>query len=339
MRTHGLRALARTSRERALASRLELTAFQQGADVIQFADAAADASTALWFDTRHFGLKLGMAEGLGLRTSDGAEWALAVAMQTGSAITQFTALAPEDLADHPPETVKLPATNGWLLTCTRERFREVLLLGPSYDETLAMLGRHTRRNIRNARKAALSKNLAFTFWSDGSGMQTEARVALGRNMQPYPLTETRMRRLEAYADAAGQPFRSVLQTAEGQAISYSCGYIDRQTAYLVYQLNDSEWSALGPSLMNRAFLMEALINLGCREIVFVHGCSGILMHACIPMTLDRYVVVRDSALAHAAVRLIRKLRPKSRIVKVLNASLTAVAPEAGGNLGGHDGQN
>src|SRR3954447_17550712 len=72
MRTRGLRALARTPRERALASRLESTAFQQGASVVQFADALRDASTALWFETRQFGLKLGIAEGIALRSADAA---------------------------------------------------------------------------------------------------------------------------------------------------------------------------------------------------------------------------------------------------------------------------
>src|SRR5947209_786271 len=76
METRGLRALARTSRERALVSRLELTAFQQGAHAFEFADAGADASTALWFRTRQFGLPVGVIEGLTLRSASAAEWAL-----------------------------------------------------------------------------------------------------------------------------------------------------------------------------------------------------------------------------------------------------------------------
>src|SRR3954470_5451256 len=95
--TQGLRALARTSRERALTSRLELTAFQQGASTVQFADAAHDAS-ALWFKTRKFGFNLGIAEAIALRSVDPAEWALRIASETGSRITLLTALAPEEFA-------------------------------------------------------------------------------------------------------------------------------------------------------------------------------------------------------------------------------------------------
>jgi hypothetical protein len=320
MRTRGLRALARSSRERALASRLELTAFQQRASAVQFADAVRDASTALWFETRKFGFNLGITEGIALRSAHAAEWAVHIANETGSAVTQLTAPAPEEFAGREAETVRLASKRGWLLTRTRARFREVMLLGPSYEATLTMLGKHTRRNIRIARKTAAATDLTFTFSRDGTKILREAHVELGQTTEPYPLAEPRMRRFEAYADMAGQPFRSVITSVTGTILSYSCGFIDKQSAYLIYQLNSSKWSELGPSLMHRAYLIEALADLRCQELVFVHGCSGILTHACLPMDFDRFIVLRDTAAGRATASLIRKLRPKSRIGRVLTAA-------------------
>ena len=316
-----LRALARVPAERALISRLELTAFQRTARVLQFAAADFDVSAALWFEPR-FGLKLGIVEGLALRSGCASDLALRVGADAGSMITHFTTVSDEDFGSgRSAETVTIPAARDWRLTRTRERFREVLPLAPSYEETLTTFGRHTRRNVRNVRKAATARDLVFTISQEGTGIPKPVRLALGRQTQPYPLFERRMRPFEAYADTAGDSFRSVVASPTGEVISYCCGFLDDKVAYVVYQLNSCKWAELSPSLMHRGYLIEALIGLGCREVVFIHGCSGVLRHACLPIVLDRYLVVRNTAAALATAALIRKLAPKSRMGRILNAPI------------------
>jgi hypothetical protein len=314
----GLRRLARNSAERALLARLELTAFQQAGHGARF-EAGHGESMALWLPTRLFGLRLGLVEGVSFRADWQPDCVLELATQSGSTIGQFMTTPDRGVVtDNEPLTVPLAARRGWLLARTRTRLREVMHLAPAYEETLEMLGRHTRRNIRNTRKFARASGLAFKMWHGGAGIATELRVALGRKTEPYPLVERRMRPLEQYADAAGRSFRSAMVTEAGEVISYACGFIDQHAAYLVYQLNSSEWAKVGPSLMHRAYLLEALVELGCKELVFIHGCSGVLSHACTPMTLDRYLVVRDTAVARAAATLIVKLYPTSRLGKLLD---------------------
>lgn len=317
-----LRALARVPAERALISRLELTAFQRPARVLQFAAADFDVSAALWFEPRPFGLKLGIVEGLALRSGCAPDLALRVGADAGSMITHFTTVSDEEFGSgRSAETATIPAARDWRLTRTRERFREVLPLAPSYEETLTTFGRHTRRNVRNVRKAATDRGLVFTISQEGTGIPKPVRLALGRQTRPYPLFERRMRPFEAYADTAGDLFRSVVASPTGEVISYCCGFLDDKVAYVVYQLNSCKWAELSPSLMHRGYLIEALIGLGCREVVFIHGCSGVLRHACLPIVLDRYLVVRNTAAALATAALIRKLAPKSRMGRILNAPI------------------
>jgi len=77
-----------------------------------------------------------------------------------------------------------------------------------------------------------------------------------------------------------------------------CGFVDARTAYLIYQLNSPEWHYLSPSLLHRAHLIEALMAIGVRELIFVHGCSGLLHRACDPTLVSQAWIRRPGLSAH-----------------------------------------
>ena len=139
---------------------------------------------------------------------------------------------------------------------------------------------------------AAAEGFTFTF-TEGASQLSDAFIAdLASRTDPVPVRSHRMRLFEAYADRSGRPFRTTLRRRDGDIVSYCCGFLGQDAGYLLHQLNDRVMHRVGPSLMHRAFLIEALIERACRELIFVHGCSGILRHACVPMVADHCWVMR-----------------------------------------------
>jgi hypothetical protein len=257
--------------------------------------------------------------------ADDLDWARLIASGRGASIVSLTCAAEGPV----PETGRdqIFETGGARVVRLTRELREVLRLESEYESTLAGFGRHTRRNVRNARKQAGAERIGFEFAAGGSPITQESRATLARLTEPHALRDSRVRGLEAYAEQTGQPFRSALRTEDGKVISYSCGFFAPDAAYLIYQLNDRDWSRVGPSLMHRAFLIEALIERGVRELVFIHGCSGILRHACVPMVADHYWVTTNAA-ARLGTAALARFWPYSTLGRTARGVMKAVADGA-----------
>ena len=322
----GLRGFAATSAERALLARLEFTSFQRRAKALYCCGHPAGVASAYWFQNAIGGIGVGISEGVVLRgeEADIAGWAQEIAAANGCSILRLAAAAEGELPDDAGARAEsLGGPRGPTVTRVRMKLREVLRLAPSWDDTLAGLGRHTRRNVRNVRKAAASAGIAFSFQEGAAAIPDGALRALARKTEPHPIHSRRLRVFEAYADQTGRPFRSMMWDADGTMISYCCGFLSQSTAYLVHQLNDHMRNGIGPSLMHRAFLIEALIQRSLGELVFVHGCSGILRHSCIPMVADQYWVMRRTPAARLRAAVLAKLQPNHLLGKVARAALQA----------------
>lgn len=320
----GLRGLADTSAERDLLARLEFTSFQRGANGLHFCIRPASATSAYWFRNVVGGVAVGLAEGVMLHRegTDVAGWAHEIAAANGCSILRLATAAEGELPDEPGcQAESLGEFRHRTVTRVRMRLREVLRLAPSYEASLAGLGRHTRRNLRNARKLAGSERIGFEFHEGPFPIQNGPLRVLASRTEPHPVSRRRMRVFEAYADQTGRPFRSVLRDGRGEVISYCCGFLGQSAAYLVYQLNDRERNGIGPSLMHRAFLIEALVQRSCRELVFVHGCSGILRHSCIPMVADHYWVMRRNPATRLKAAALANLMPDHLLGKLARAAL------------------
>ena len=314
----GLRARARDGVERAVLARLEMTGFLRGAPTLHRLEGDA-GEVAYWFTNQVFGIPVGLAEGVILaRDGDSAlHWAAEVARRSGAVVASLNCTAAR-AAEEGKRAESYAPSAGLRVVRLGSALREVLPLGPDFEQTLAALGRHTRRNVRNACKLAAGEGIKFAFET----IADPERFALTRATEPYPLGKGRVRALEGYAEQTGTAFRSTLRAQDGTVFSYSCGFVDGTTAYLVYQLNDRSWSRVGPSLMHRGFLLEALVARGCSELVFVHGCSGTLRHSCPPVASDHYWVMRSRS-GRLATEALARLRPSSILGKAGGAALEA----------------
>jgi Acetyltransferase (GNAT) domain len=316
-----LRASARGPFERALLARLELTAFMRAAPCLYTPSGLDEAAggRAWWFAHRVWGMDTGLIEagacaagvaGVAPASCPPA-WAEDLVLGGRARAVKIASLrTPGARRDETPGGESGAwSRGGLLLTSVATSFCDVLPLSDSYEAALAGFGRRTRRNIRIARRTAASGGISFSMVLGESQVPRPELRGLVARTRPFPQSPGRVGRFERYVASTGGGFHSCLRDLRGQLISYCRGFLHERTAYLIYQLNDVEWHPLSPSLLHRAHLIEALIGLGTHELIFVHGCGGLLCHACHPMPVDQIWVMRPRLPARLLTRAVAAATP------------------------------
>jgi hypothetical protein len=173
--------------------------------------------------------------------------------------------------------------------------RGILHLDESYEIFLSKLGKRSRRNIRNVRRQAVQSGITHEMEQAPLHPSLE-RLALGKQAHHSTVSPKEITALDRLIGKRGQGFHSNLRLRSGEIISCCSGFIRDETAFVVYQLNHRGYLQHEPSLTNRAFLIENLIQSGMKNINFVYGCAGILHHACTDDSGTNIWVIRRSFL-------------------------------------------
>lgn len=147
-----------------------------------------------------------------------------------------------------------------------------LELGRTYDEFLSKLGPRTRRNFRYyRRKSELTGHefvpeLAFPDFCE----------AAERLFPKAAYAEIEPDLKKSLAMVESMPSRIIvgLRTNDGEWISLAGGWRVGNRAILNMQLNEQTRIRESISLVLRSYLIEMLIELGCRELVFWAGSSA-----------------------------------------------------------------
>lgn len=257
---------------------------------------------------------------LGTDSDIDESWLEPVIGSSRPSLIKLTRAVPEQAAENLPTRQTLAR---WIVVRNPSPAREILPLASTDEATLANLGRHTRRNLRAARKHAAAFGFSFEVYARKSLLTDVERAELAGKTKPLGLRISEITRFEAYVDRTGRPFRSVVRDADGTIISYCCGYLGTpNAAYLLYQLNNSTYHPIGPALLHRSLLLPWLIGQGCKEIVFVHGCIGVLAHACLPQHLEEVWFMRRSIRAYCYAALIRLAKPGAPIGHLARLALS-----------------
>jgi hypothetical protein len=157
--------------------------------------------------------------------------------------------------------------------------RDRIHVGGSFESFLGALGQHSRRNIRKARqhaaKAGIVHHMQVTQPVPSSGLQ-----ALVARNHPIFVDHATVDSIYRLLNDQPRGFHSILRLPCGETLSCCSGFIEGSTAFILFQMNHGDHLRHNPSLTNRAFLIEALIDRGVRDLVFINGCRGVLEHAC-----------------------------------------------------------
>lgn len=168
-----------------------------------------------------------------------------------------------------------------------------IYLGECYETFLSWLGQHSRRNIRNVRRHAAQSGITHHV-ERAQDCPADALWGLGDRTHPVRFRPSTVAAIYRLIGEQGHGFHSILKLPSGEVLSCCSELIEGNTAFIIHQMNNRDHIKQNPSLTNRAFLIEHLIQTGITDLVFVRGCRGILHHACRPESGTTIWVIRRS---------------------------------------------
>jgi hypothetical protein len=193
--------------------------------------------------------------------------------------------------------------------------RQTLLLPDSFESFRRALGSHTRRNLMYYRRRAASGGVEFRRGL-GSTEVTSAlsHLAARQRVSRYSAKQIKTNRT-ALDDTPGS-FWYGLCTNAGVWLSIIGGFQCGETAYITFQLNDSDpvYDHMSLSVVGRSYLIEELIRVGVRNLNFHGGCRGLLERYC-AKELWHLVVIEKSTLAATAIRKVGRTILKAGAVR------------------------
>jgi len=282
--------------ERAALSRLRIAANLSGGTQVREIKAGIQAGfTGWWFGLRlwRWGTKVADAV-LSIRGTGGG---------VTNAIEQFMHQADIDVArfaivrsQREPSALSREARSRrgvWYFQGQQEH-RDLLPLGASIDAFLAMLGRRTRRNIRQTARSAEALGLEFSFAERGRALEVDDEItALAQRNRPFPVAVGGIAIFEQMLSHRPSSFESRVTDADGQLLSLCRGFLQGKTAYLVYQMNDPAIPGISLAAFHDFKLIEQLIACGASELIFVMG-SHQFKSACQVSSKDELITIRPS---------------------------------------------
>jgi hypothetical protein len=193
-------------------------------------------------------------------------------------------------------TPQLPLNNGDLHLPQRSARLQVKLdvhpegdwlrLEPAYEDFLARMGPHTRRNLRYYRRKV--EGVGFTY--SGALAPSEIAGALEslNKVADYPIGKGRLDRDRRYFAAFGTPVIAGLRDSRGNFISLVTGFTSGTHLHILTQLNGESEALrkLSLSLVLRGYLIEEFIQRGFTAVHFLQGSSPMLGRFCEPVDLQ-----------------------------------------------------
>jgi hypothetical protein len=193
-----------------------------------------------------------------------------------------------------------------LWTRQRRQIAKTLILGPTYEETLARLGKSTRFNLGYYRRRLLAK-MSCEFVADARGMLSEAdlRTVNSGSLNPVPMDLFKLQ----YASACHLPggFLIGLRGPLGEWLSLIGGWRQDRATVLHWQTNASghERSSLGTVM--RSYFLESEIARGTRTLSFYGGTPHTMQHSFVQEEVTDLLVRRRSWQAAVLVAMARMI--------------------------------
>jgi hypothetical protein len=216
-------------------------------------------------------------------------------------------------------SVPVTSRKHWWTTQIRQ-VGATILLKKNIDDTLATLGKHTRRNLRYYRRKAEAE-LACAF--AGNVKTTLSRAQLfelnGASTHPvaHEVLEQRYRAMKALSGV----FCVGVKTPDGHWISLLGGRRHHGVSEIDWQMNRAGLEKYSVGTVIRAYLLEHEIEIGTEKLFFEGGTPHSMRHAFLTETATDILVMDRSAFAFVLRNLVRKLRHgKNFLLQMLSDS-------------------
>jgi hypothetical protein len=179
-----------------------------------------------------------------------------------------------------------------------------LQLKSTWDEFLSTLGPDTRRNLRRYPRRAVRSGIAFKPEIDSATFR-RAFESIRPHANRWDGVDPRHLAL-----CGPDAIRVGLHSTEDGWLSVLVGWQHGERAFIATQMNHGGLPHLSLSMVLRASLIQALIDRGIREVVFLDGCAGALQLSCVQEPIERAHIEVHTPLADLSRRALRVLWPR-----------------------------
>lgn len=274
-------------------------------------------AAALFFEYRVLGFRTGVFstdDAVGFRTVIAAPRERArFAEHAAQALLQHGASMVLTTYDHQPHAAIEPQPVPGALLGYRERsVGRMLSLAPTYEETLAQMGRLTRRNLRYYRRQ-LASRMELSFVEDICPYITFEDFKALNDSSLNPVRDEKELRLRwrCSCELEGS-YIAGLRTADGQWLSLIGGWRQDTTTILHWQLNSAGYERDSIGIVMRSFFLENEIARGARNLLMFGGTPHSIRHTFRKDTIVDLVLCRPTLVFRCFQALARQLTARSR---------------------------
>ena len=248
-------------------------------------------------------------------------------------IMKLYAMLPNDCLHYSRNRILEIAGRKYFVLSTVRSLRDRIHIGQSYETFLTQIGGHSRRNMRHVRRRAIQSGITHSITLARNRMDEPMRGLAGHN-HPAGFRPRTVAAIHGLLAEHGQGFHSILRFPSGDLLSCCSGFIEGDTAFIIHQMNHHDHLEHNPSLTNRSFLIEYLIERGVTDLVFSRGCRGILHHVCRQESgATLWVIQRSAGSVLCAMMLLCQFQ-LTDIPQKLRAFFAHLARGPAGNNGG-----
>jgi hypothetical protein len=194
----------------------------------------------------------------------------------------------------------LEGDKNWWTTQTRE-VGSTIVLEKTLDETLAAMGKHTRRNLRYYRRKAEAE-LMCTFESDVKSSLSMAQLIELNGASTHPVADSVLERRYSTMKALDGLFCVGVKTPDGRWISLLGGRRHHGISEIDWQMNRGGMEKFSVGTVIRACLIEHEIAIGTDRLYFEGGTSHSMRHAFLSEKAIDIVVKKRSPFVFALRR-------------------------------------
>jgi hypothetical protein len=200
----------------------------------------------------------------------------------------------------------------WWTTQTRE-VGATIALKKTVDETLAAMGKHTRRNLRYYRRKAEAE-LQCTFQTDVKNTLSKAQLMELNRASTHPVIDAMLERRYSTTKALEGLFCVGVKAPDGQWISLLGGRRHHGISEIDWQMNRRGLERYSVGTVIRAYLIEHEISIGTERLFFEGGTPHSMRHSFLSETAVDIVVRNRSPFVYLLLRLAQWPGPRKNFV-------------------------
>jgi hypothetical protein len=200
-------------------------------------------------------------------------------------------------------------------TQTRE-VGATIVLDKTADETLAAMGKHTRRNLRYYRRKAEAE-LGCTFEGDAKSVLNKAQLIELNAASTHPVSEVVLERRYRTMKELDGLFCVGVKTPDGQWMGLLGGRRHHGVSEIDWQMNRGGLEKYSVGTVIRAYLIEHEIEIGTSRLFFEGGTPHSMRNAFISEKAVDIVVAQRSLFVSLLRRVAHWSPPKNFLLQTL----------------------